>query len=201
MRAFGERGKELDTQIAAARQALAALLDRDESPDILRTRLAAETRLLQSLEAELGLTADVPLSRAELDAAEQTANVQHEGGRAQRETLVRQAKRAREAAHEAAVAREDAARVVIKLRADAENLARQNTALRGRHADGLQPALDAALFAYAEAKFALQTAQAKLPSDAGTLGERNRRAAAAAAQVQGELDRQRRAPRRNPRPA
>ncbi len=192
--AFVARGKELDGQIEAVRQALAAMLDRDESPESLRTRLAAETRLLRSLEVELTLAADAALpSLAELEAAEQTANVQHEQGRATREALGRQSKKAREAAGEAATAREETARTLVKLRADAEHLERQATALRGRYPDGLEPALDKALFAYAETKFGLQKAQEKLPSDAATLGERNRRAAAAAAQVQGELDRQRRA--------
>ncbi len=194
VRSFAERGKEIDAQIAAARQALAAMLDRDESPDTLRTRLATESRLLHSLEAEPGFAAaDAPLSRAELESAEQTTNAEYERGRAGRETLGRQAKKAREAASETAAAREEAGRLVIKLRAETEHHERQMIALRGRHADGVQPALDAALFAYAEAKFTLHKAQEKLPPDAATLGERNRRAAAAAAQVLGELDRKRRA--------
>ncbi len=192
--ALVERGKELDTQTRVVRQNLAAMLDGDESPETLRARLAADTRRLGSLETELGLAPDAVLSsRAELEAAEQTANVRHEQGRAARETLGRQSKKAREAAGETATAREEGARTLIKLRADAENLERQATALRGRYPEGLEPALDKALFAYAETKFGLQKAQEKLPADAATLGERNRRAAAAAAQVQGELDRQRRA--------
>ena len=194
VRAFAERGKELDAQITAARQTLAAMLDDDDDPERLRTRLAAERRQVKVLEEELVLDTDLPLlTRAELDAAEQAANVQQEQGHAARETLGRLAKVAREAIGEATTTREEAARTVVKLRADVENLERRIAALQGQYADGIPPAAEAAMFAYAEAKFTLQKAQEKLPPDAATLGERNRRAAAAAAQVSGELDRLRRA--------
>lgn len=193
-RSFAERAKDLDAQVVAARQALAAMLDRDESPDALRSRHATETRLLQALETELGLAVDAATpTRVELETAEKTANDQHGQGHAARETLVLQSKQAREIARDAAAAREEAAHTVVRLRADADNLERQIAAFRARYADGLQPALDAAMFTYAEAKFTLQKAQEKLPPEAATLGERNRRAAAAAAQVSGELDRKRRA--------
>ena len=194
VRDLAERGRSLDAQIVAARQTLAAMLDRDDTPDALRARLAAVSRQLVALETELGLSADSPApSRTELEAAEQAANVRREQARAAHDALGRQAKKAREAANEAAAAREQAERAVIMGRANAENLAWQTAQLQSRYLEGVQPALDAALFAYAETKFALQKAQEKLPADAATLGERNRRAAAAAAQVLGELDRQRRA--------
>ena len=146
-----------------------------------------------ALETELALARRRPYSsRSELEAAEQAANVRHEQARAARETLGRQAKKARETAQRSRrlPARKPNAHAHQTARRRRKPRATGRRRLRGRYPDGVQPALDTALFAYAETKFALQKAQEKLPPDAATLGERNRRAAAAAAQVQGELDRQ-----------
>ena len=194
LRDLAARAQRIDAEIAAARQALAAILDRDRSPDALRQGLAAESRGLAILENELGLPPDAPLpSHAELEAAEQDTNVRLEQARTGRETFARQLKKIRETSHEAAAAREAAERALIQRRADADGLTRQGADLLRRYPDGIEAAFEAAALAYGEAKYTLQQAQEKLPSDAASLGERNRRAAAAAAQVGAELDAKRRA--------
>ena len=194
LRDLAERGRGLDAELAAARRALAAMLDPDTTPDAPRQRLAAESRQLAVLAAELDLPLDKSApSRAELEAAEQAVNVRLDQTRAARESFSRQWKQARETAHEAAAAREASERALMQKRADADGLERHAVGLGGRYPDGVEGALDVALFAYAETKFALQKAQEKLPPDAATLGERNRRAAAAAAQVGAELDARHRA--------
>lgn len=190
--ALAARAGELDARLTAARRTLAVILSEDESVETLRAKLAAERRQWQSLEDELALTpVERVVSLAELEAAEQTATVQGEGLRKERKSLEITHKQQREAAAEAAVRREAADREVFSCNLGKLNSQTQAVALQARYPGGIVPARDSAEESFVEAKLLLRDAQAKLPPDATTLSERNRRAAAAAEQVRGELNRQR----------
>ncbi len=191
-RHFATRAKELDAGLAAARQTLAAVLGKDESLEALRAKLAAERRQWQTLEDELALTpGERAVSMTELEAAEQTATVQYEGLRIERKSLETRYKEQREAAGEAVARRDAAERQIFTLRMGNVNLQAQAGALQARYPAGPDAARDEAEETFVEAKHLLRAAEAKLPPDAATLSERNRRAAAAAEQVRGELGRKR----------
>ncbi len=186
------RAKELDAQLAAARQMLAAVLGQGESVEILRAKLFAYNRQWQAGEDELALTPDDrTISLTSLEANEQTATVQCEHRRLERKSLEKRFKEQRAAATEAAAHREAAERQGLGLRLGIENLQTQAAALQGRYPAGPAAARDEAEETFVEAKILLRDARGKLPPDAGTLAERNRRAATAAEQVRGELNRKR----------
>ena len=189
---FTARSRELDARLAAARQTLAAVLGPEESTEIIRDKLLTERRQWQAGEEELALTPeDRTVSVTNLEANEQTATVQCEHLRLARKSLEKRFKEQREAAAEAAARREEAARQGLGLRLEIESLQTQAAALQGRYPAGPAAARDEAEEAFVEAKLLLRDARAKLPPDAATLSERNRRAAAAAEQVRGELHRNR----------
>ena len=192
-RALAEHARELDTRLDAARQALAdATGGQANTADTLRTRLAENRRQLEALTGELDPTPpEQSATAADLDAAEQAANVRGEQGHAEGKALGRRLKEHREAAAQATQAQERAERAVLSLRLEGENLGRQAAALQTRHAGGLEAALQNAGEDFAVASYTLKQAEAKLPPDADTLPERNRRAATAAAQVDVELRRRR----------
>ncbi len=191
-RHLAARARELDAQLAAARQTLTAVLGQDVSSETLRAKLFTERRQWQAGEDELALTPEErTFSIAELEANEQTATVQCEYLRLERKGLERHLKGQRELAAAAAARREESERQGLGLRLGADNLQAQVAALQGRYPAGPTAARDEAEEAFVEAKLLLRDAQAKMPPDAGTLSERNRRAAAAAEQVRGELNRKR----------
>ncbi len=186
------RAKELDAQLAAARQTLAAVLGQEEFIETLRAKLVTYNLQWQAGEAELALTpGDRTISLASLETNEQTATVQCEHRRLERKSLEKRFKERRAATTEAAARREEAERLGLGLRLGIENLQTQVAALQGRYPAGPAAARDEAEETFVEAKLLLRDAQAKLPPDAGTLAERNRRAATAAEQVRGELHRKR----------
>ena len=184
-RALAERVRELDTRLDAARQTLAeATGGKTETAADVPARLAAARRQLEMLTAELAPTPDEQsATAADLDAAEQTAGVRGEQGRAEGKTLERRLKESREGSAQAAQAQERAERAVLTLRLEGENLQRQATALQTRYSGALEAALQTAREDFAVADYTLRQAQGKLPPDAETLPERNRRAATAAEQV------------------
>ena len=190
--ALAARAVELDARLTGARRTLAIILSEDESVETLRVKLAAERRQWQSLEDELALTLDERgVSLAELEGAEQTATVGCESLRKKRKSLEINNKQQREASAEALARREAADRQVFSCNLGKLNSQTQAAALQGRYSAGITAARDAAEEAFVEAKILLRDAQAGLPPDAATLSERNRRAAAAAEQVRGELGRKR----------
>ena len=188
-RTLAERSRELDTRLAAARQALAEVAgDKETDADALRARLAGDRRQLEALSGELAVTPEeAAATAADLDAAEQAANVRGESRRAEGKTLERRVKEHREAALQATQARERAERAVLGLRLEGENLQRQAAALQARYAGGSEAALQTVGEDFAVASYALKRAQGLLPPDADSLPERNRRAATAAEQVNVEL--------------
>ena len=190
-RHFANRAGELDAQLVAARATVAAVLG-EENPEIVRVKLVAERRQWQALEEELALTpAEREISIANGETNEQTATVRCEHLRLERKTLETHLKERREAAAEAAVRRETAERQGLSLRLGIGNLQTQGAALQSRYPAGIAAARDAAEEAFVEGKHGLRDAQSRLPPDAGTLPERNRRAANAAQQVSSELNRKR----------
>ena len=191
-RHFITRTKELDARLAAARQTLSAVLGLEKSSETIRAELVMEKMKWQVGEGDLALTPNErELSRTTLATWEETATVRCEHLRLERRSLERRAKEQRESAAEAAARREQAERQGLSLRLGADALQTQTAALQGRYPAGPNAALDAAEEAFVEEKLLLRAARDKLPPDAGTLAERNRRAAAAAEQVRGELSRQR----------
>jgi hypothetical protein len=193
-RALVERAGQLDTQLAAARKALAGLLDPHPSIEELRQKLATARRQVQTLAAGLDHSPEAPAAPiSELEATEARAAVQERGQAATHDTLLGEVKKTRQDADAAATRREQAERAALTLRHAAEAIANQSTALRGRYTGGIEPALEAAELAWVEAKVLLAQAREKLPPDAATLGERNRRAAAAAEELRLELQARRRA--------
>ena len=184
-RALAERVRALDGRLDAARQVLADTTGgKVDAADALRARLAADRRQLDALTGELAPTPqEQRATAADLDAAEQTASVRAEHLRAEGKTLELRLKENREAAAQAAQAQERAERAVLSRRLEGENLQRQAAALQARYAEGLEAAYQTAVENYGAADYIFKQAQAKLPPDADTLPERNRRAATAAEQV------------------
>ena len=200
VRALVERARDLDREILAARQALAAMTGgADETVDTLRAKLARDRRQLEVLGGEdspdPSLTGPPVLpdasstSPADLDATEQAASVRCERLRADGKTLGRKTKESREAFAAAASHLNQAERALLLLRQEGENLRKHAAAVRARHPDGLEAALQSALESFALATHDLKAAESRLPADAGTLPERNRRAAVAAEHVALDLER------------
>ncbi len=186
------RAKELDAQLAAARQTLAAVLGPDDTFETRRVKLAAERRQWQSLEDEWSLTpGERAVSLAELEAAEQTATVRCENLRKERKSLETSNKQQRSSVAETAARREAADQQAFSCNMGELNSQAQAAALQARYPGGITSARDLAEETFVEAKLLLRDAQAKMPPDATTLSERNRRAAAAAEQVRGEWTRKR----------
>ncbi len=191
-RHLAARAGELDVQLAAARRTLAAVLGPEESVETIRAKLVVDRAQWQAGEGELALTPDErTISMPLLQTNEQTATVRCEHLRLARKSLERRLKEQREAAAEAAARREQAERENLGLRLGIESLETQVASLQGRYPAGLDAARNAAEEGFVEAKLLLRDAEAKLPPDAATLSERNRRAATAAEQVHGELNRKR----------
>ena len=185
VRLLAERARELDTRLEAARKVLAEVTGgKEESPAALRTRRAENSRQLEALSGELAPTPEEQnATAADLDAAEQAANVGGEHLRSEGKALERRLKEHRESAAQAVQTQERAERAILSLRLEGENLQRQADALQTRYTGGLEAAIQKAGEDFAEASYALKQAQAKLPPEAETLPERNRRAATAAEQV------------------
>ena len=191
-RHFAARAGELEAQIATAHRTLVTILGQDKTLDALRARLAAARHQWQAGEEQLDLTAgEREFSIAHWETSEQTATVRCEHLRSERKTLEKRLKEQREAAAEIALRCETAERQGLSLRLGVENLQTQSAALQGRYPAGIDAVRDEAEEALVEARVSLRVAREKLPPDADTFPERNRRAAAAAEQVRGELNRKR----------
>lgn len=199
-RALAEHARNLDRELLVAKQALAVVTGAaDETVDTLRARLARDRRQLEilgrggspslSLAGPQALSNPFTSSPAELDAAEQAASVRCERLRADGKTSERQTKEGRESLATVTSRFHQTERTLLLLRSEEASLQKQAAAIRARYPDDLEAAAQATSEDFALATHALKVAEAQLPADAGTLPERNRRAAVAAEHVALDLER------------
>lgn len=195
LRAMVIRLSDLDARLEAARQALAGVVEStSETLDTLRGRLAQTRRQFELLKAEIAPTAtELVPAKADLEAAGQTAAARCESLHAETGIVEKHLKECRESVALATRDRESADRLVLSLGFERSSLQRQAAEIRARYPEGLETALELAGENFALAAFETKRAEGRLPPDAETLPDRNRRASLAAEQVRTELDRARNA--------
>ncbi len=184
-----EQRKDFDSKIRDAQRELKRALGNFDDIESLKAEANQRVAHLANLRKALHLKSDEErLSLSGVEAQEESlkTELRHVAGTVHEQTrtlneLAGALSKAREERHTAETA-------LVRSQERQRNSEKLIADTLARHPDGINDARKRAQDAFAEAKALLEAAQRKLPPDADKLPERNRRAAAAAMQVQGELE-------------
>jgi len=184
-----EQRKDLDAKIRDAQRELKRAFGEFDNIESLKLETNQRNAHLANLRKSLHpKSTEGALSVSELEAQEESlkAEVKDANDTIQQRNrvvngLVESQSRRRDGRH--AVETES-----VKLQEQQRGVEKQIADIRCRYPDGMEAAQTKAQDAFTEARALVDGTRRKLPPDAEKLPERNRRAAAAATQVQGELE-------------
>lgn len=180
--------KDLEKDIREVGRAVTALLGEFEDLKELEAAANESSTLARNLEKSLSPSAkDKQLALAELQADEEKLKVEVKKADQQAQQTSREGRAVLDKLTDRRTQRgnEDSASKVLKERL--ANAGRQISQIHSRYADGLPAAKTKTQRDFAEAEARVAATQARLPSDADKLPERNRRAARAAEEASQKL--------------
>jgi hypothetical protein len=180
--------KELKGEIKVVTASLETLLEGNESLEGFELSLVRKRERLVFLKSELELVEEEPLlTLTELDSQEESFKEKLSHSEGATDKCEAEVEECRQAVHSSVQGISKAVNEVSQLRAHLQHLDLRASQLTERYVDGLEVEKRRTQQRFVEAEARFKAKEKELPSDHEKLAERNRRAAAAAVEVDGRL--------------
>ena len=187
-REFVRTRKNLKSEIKVMAASLETLLEGNESLEGFELALVRKRERIVFLKSELGLIEDEPLpTMTELDSLEESLKEKLSHAEGAIDKSEAEVEECRQTVHACVQGISKTANDVSQLKAHLQHLDLRASQLTERYVDGLEVEKDRTQQRFVEAEARFKAKEKELPSDYEKLAERNRRAAAAAVEVEGRL--------------